>query len=100
MPFSACPSSEKDDEKCILRKSDFHQILPKHRPLFILFVIFNLNPCLHIPYITLGGDGKNCAFMNTESITMYGVTYYLSCKIKIATHLRCTLFICICVIFM
>ena len=23
-----CPFSEKDDEKCILRKSDFHQILP------------------------------------------------------------------------
>ena len=25
-----CPSSEKDDEKCILRKSDFHQILPNY----------------------------------------------------------------------
>jgi len=25
-----CPSSEKDDEKCILRKSDFHQILPTY----------------------------------------------------------------------
>ena len=25
-----CPSSEKEDEKCILRKSYFHQIQPKH----------------------------------------------------------------------
>ena len=25
-----CPSSEKSDEKCILRKSKFHQILPNH----------------------------------------------------------------------
>ena len=25
-----CPFSEKDDLKCILRKSDFHQILPNH----------------------------------------------------------------------
>ena len=25
-----CPSSEKSDEKCILRKSNFHQILPTH----------------------------------------------------------------------
>ena len=25
-----CPSSEKSDEKCILRKSNFHQVLPTH----------------------------------------------------------------------
>ena len=27
-----CPSSEKDDQKCILRKSYFHQIQPRGDP--------------------------------------------------------------------
>ena len=26
-----CPSSEKENQKCILRKSYFHQIQPRHR---------------------------------------------------------------------
>jgi len=29
--YNKCPSSEKEDEKCIFRKSYFHQIQPKYR---------------------------------------------------------------------
>ena len=33
------PSSEKSAEKCILRKSNFHQILPTHDLIFVLLSV-------------------------------------------------------------
>ena len=36
-----CPSSEKSDEKCILRKPNFHQILPKYAALIAIKTLRN-----------------------------------------------------------
>ena len=37
-----CPSSEKSAEKCILKKSYFHRILPIHGISQIILYTFNL----------------------------------------------------------
>merc|ERR1712218_12100 len=33
--YNKCPSSEKEDEKCIFRKSYFHQIQPNYTLFYI-----------------------------------------------------------------
>ena len=40
-----CPSSEKEDEKCILRKSYFHQIQPRYR--YRYRTILKLKCCMY-----------------------------------------------------
>ena len=69
-----CPSSEKSTEKCILRKSNFHQILPKYGYWFNSSMGHGEGcPKFHaiIPTYAVGGwvvvVGLDCALSAAES---------------------------------